>query len=203
MPRKVDADERRRHVVEALFRVAVRDGLARASLRTVADEAGLNIGSLRHYFASQSDLMRFAMRAMLEQVGERVRHGLADLAGQRDAPAAQRIRTAGKLLGELLPLDDVRRAEVTVFLDFAALARTRPDLHDLADEAARGSRTAVRRILAYVTGLSPRARALDVETERLLSLLDGLGINAVLHPDLVTADDAVRVVDAHLRALAR
>ncbi|MEI5134937.1 TetR family transcriptional regulator [Streptomyces libani] len=57
MPKQVDREARRREVVDALFRVAVRDGLQRASLRAVADEARLNIGSVRHYFAGQEELM--------------------------------------------------------------------------------------------------------------------------------------------------
>ncbi|TDP96735.1 TetR/AcrR family transcriptional regulator [Labedaea rhizosphaerae] len=192
MPKKVDAEARRREVVEALFRVAVREGLARASLRTVADEAQLNIGSLRHYFDSQLELMRFAMRAMLDRVAARVQARLdrLDPAEQRD----ERVRDAVALLAELLPLDETRRDEVTVFVDFAALSRTNPDLRDLAAEAAAGTRGAARAVLAHVTGTAPST----TEVERLTSLVDGLGLNAVLHPDLVSSADAERVLTAHL-----
>ncbi|MEK8143280.1 TetR family transcriptional regulator [Streptomyces sp. M10(2022)] len=68
----MDPDARRRTVVDALFRVVVRDGLQRTSLRAVADEAELNIGSLRHYFASQQELMGFAMQSMLDRLGSRL-----------------------------------------------------------------------------------------------------------------------------------
>lgn len=195
MPRKVDADARRQEVVAALYRVAVRDGLARVSLRTVADEARLNIGSLRHYFDSQPELMRFAMRTMLDRVAERVRvrlDALDDAASRR-----ARVDAAVALLAELLPMDEARRDEVTVFLDFAALARTRPELYDLAAEAAAGTRGAARRVLASVTGARPDAAAVEL----LTSLVDGLGINAVLHPDLVTPARAEKVLRGHLTAL--
>ncbi|MGH3548110.1 MAG: hypothetical protein ACRDQU_08350 [Pseudonocardiaceae bacterium] len=43
----------------------VRSGLQQASLRAVADEATLNLGSVRHYFDNQQELMRFAMQSML------------------------------------------------------------------------------------------------------------------------------------------
>jgi AcrR family transcriptional regulator len=191
MPRKVDAVARRHEVVEALFRVAVRDGLARVSLRTVADEAQLNIGSLRHYFDSQLELMRFAMRAMLDRVAQRVRVRLALLDRTRRAPTAERVREAVALLSELLPLDEARRGEVTVFVDFAALSRTRPELHDLA---------AARQVLAYLAGTGTDPATLAVEAERLTSLVDGLGLNAVLHPDLVAPADTERVLTAHLTA---
>ncbi|HEY3506110.1 MAG TPA: TetR family transcriptional regulator C-terminal domain-containing protein [Actinocatenispora sp.] len=195
MPRKVDAAARRQEVVAALYRVAVRDGLARVSLRTVADEARLNIGSVRHYFDSQPELMRTAMRTMLDRVADRVRVRLTAL--DVAAPPRARVAAAVALLAELLPLDQTRRDEVTVFLDFAALARTSPELYDLAAEAAAGTRGAARRVLAHVTGARPDA----VAVETLTSLVDGLGINAVLHPDLVTAARAEKVLHAHLAAL--
>ena len=195
MPKKVDAFARRQEVVEALFRVAVREGLARVSLRTVADEARLNIGSLRHYFDSQPDLMRFAMRAMLDRVAARVQARL-DRLDPSDS-RAERVRNAVALLAELLPLDEARRDEVTVFVDFAALSRTNPGLRDLAAEAAAGTRGAAREVLAYVTGSAPST----TEVERLTSLVDGLGLNAVLHPDLVSTTDTERVLTAHLAAL--
>ena len=191
----MDAEARRHAVVEALFRVAVREGLARVSLRTVADEAQLNIGSLRHYFDSQPELMRFAMRAMLDRVAARVQVRLDRLDPARSA--AQRIRDAVALLAELLPLDDARRDEVTVFVDFAALSRTSPDLRDLATEAATGTRGAAREVLAHVTGTEPST----VEVERLTSLVDGLGLNAVVHPGLVSPADTERVLTTHLSSL--
>ena len=55
--------------------------------------------------------------------------------------------SALRLLDELLPLDDTRRAEITVFLEFATAARTDPALDHLAREAAAGTRTLVRRVL--------------------------------------------------------
>ena len=49
--------------------------------------------------------------------------------------------SALRLLEELLPLDDIRRAEITVFLEFATAARTDPALDHLAREAAASTRT--------------------------------------------------------------
>ncbi|GIJ44345.1 TetR family transcriptional regulator [Virgisporangium aliadipatigenens] len=203
MPKQVDPDARRADVVDALFRVALREGLPRVSLRTVAAEAELNIGSLRHYFASQPELMRFAMSAMLDRVAARLMRRVAAAAEAGDDPEALRAR-AVEMFGELLPLDDARRAELMIFLDFSAAARTDPDLADLARTAARGARALVRRVL----GRLARAGAirsdvdLDLETERLTALLDGLGVNAALHPDLVDADTCLAVVRTHLRHLA-
>ena len=205
VPKQIDPSLRRLDVVDAVFRVVVRDGLERASLRTVADEAGLNIGSVRHYFASQQDLMRFAMQAMLDRVSARLlaRIGeIGDVGALR--PAEQRHRAAG-VLGELLPLDDQRRAEATVFIDFVTAARTNATFADLADRAARGTRTLVRQILARLQATGG-VRAdldldLDVETERLTALLDGLSLNGILYPGIATPDMCAAALRTHLDSL--
>ncbi|WP_433444826.1 TetR/AcrR family transcriptional regulator [Nonomuraea sp. CA-141351] len=200
----VDPVERRREVVDALFRVVVRDGLQRASLRTVASEAGLNIGSLRHYFATQEELMRFAMTSMIERVTERLRAAVEEAGDLAALSAEELLELSARLLGELLPLDERRRAEVTVFLDFAAASRTDPALRDLARQVAVGTREFVSRVLERleVRGTLRRGLRLDLETERLSSLVDGLGMNAVLRPELVSGHDCLQVVRAHLGALA-
>jgi AcrR family transcriptional regulator len=199
MPKVVDPSERRREVVDALFRVVVRDGLQRASLRTVAAEAGLNIGSLRHYFATHQELMRFAMNSMIERVAGRLLAAIEDAGDLAALSPQERLELCVHLLGELLPLDEARRVEVTVFLDFAAASRTDPALRDLAARAAVGTRAFVRRLLQQLE--RPGLR-LDVETERLSSLVDGLGLNAVLHPELVSGPDCLESVRAHLASLA-
>jgi AcrR family transcriptional regulator len=89
-------------------------------VRNVAREAGLSMGSLRHYFASQSELLCFAM----ELVGDRARARVAAL-----EPAADPRRRAEQLLAELVPLDDERRAESEVWLAFTG--------HALVDPAQR------------------------------------------------------------------
>ncbi|MEU6721983.1 TetR family transcriptional regulator C-terminal domain-containing protein [Nonomuraea sp. NPDC046802] len=204
MPKVVDPVERRHAVVDALFRVVVRDGLQRASLRTVAAEAQLNIGSLRHYFATHEELTRFAMASMIERVGGRLRASVDEAGDLAALPPADLLELAVRLLGELLPIDESRRAEVTVFLDFAAASRTDPALRDLAERAAVGMRGFVRLVLERLgsrDALRPGVR-IDVETERLASLVDGLGMNAVLHPELVSASDCLDILRAHLGALA-
>ncbi|GAA0313118.1 TetR/AcrR family transcriptional regulator [Streptomyces polychromogenes] len=204
MPKYVDPEARRRDVVDALFRVVVRDGLQRTSLRAVADEAGLNIGSLRHYFASQRELMDFAMQSMLDRLGARLVRHVEEIGALERHPGPERLRLAVGLLAELLPLDETRRAEVAVFLDFSTAARTSPEFAGLARRTAVGARELVRRVLGRLdaTGTLRPGLDLDAETERLTALLDGLGMSAVLHPDLLGAETCLAVLRGHVGDLA-
>ena len=56
MPARIDAEERRHIVIEAAFRMIVAEGLEGLTLRKVAVEADLNIGSVRHFFDGRDDL---------------------------------------------------------------------------------------------------------------------------------------------------
>ncbi|MDP8952326.1 MAG: TetR family transcriptional regulator, partial [Actinomycetota bacterium] len=72
MPKVVDSDARRTQIAEAVWRVILRGGLERASVRNVAREAGLSMGSLRHYFGTQAELPAFAMQLVTERVRGRI-----------------------------------------------------------------------------------------------------------------------------------
>lgn len=204
MPRKIDAGARRGDVVEALFRVAVREGLPRVSLRTVAAEAQLNIGSLRHYFSTQQELMELAMRAMIDRVQARVAERAEHLRLHPAQTVEERLRWAQDVLSELLPVDGTRRAEVMIFLDFVVFARTKPEFRGLAVEVATRTRKFVHRVLVHLGehGTLRDGLDLDIETERLTSLLDGLSLNAVLYPELLPARRCLSTLRAQLDALA-
>ncbi|MGO1312616.1 MAG: TetR/AcrR family transcriptional regulator, partial [Brevibacterium aurantiacum] len=107
MPKLIDHESRREEIAAAAWRVIVRDGVAGASVRSVAAEAGLSVGSLRHVFASQSQLLAFAMKLVIDRAGERVR---------RLPRAPSPLESAEAIAEELLPLDEDRRLEMEVYL---------------------------------------------------------------------------------------
>jgi AcrR family transcriptional regulator len=183
---------RRQELAEAVFRVIRRDGLEQASVRNVAREAGLSMGSLRHYFASQSELMVFAFRTVIDRIESR-------LAGLEPEPDPR--RRAERALAELLPLDDERRAENEVWLAFNARAMVDPALGALRDEAYDALRAGCQ---AMVTDLSAAGLAptdVRAEAERLHALLDGLAVHAATRPDIHTAESLTAAVAHHLDTL--
>ncbi|RBQ11677.1 TetR family transcriptional regulator [Spongiactinospora rosea] len=204
MPKIVDPDERRRAVAEAVFRVVGREGLEQASLRNVAAEAGLAIGSVRHYFAGHTELMVFAMREMSGRLMARLTvHADRLLNPPTPLPPAERRETVVRMLAELLPLDDQRRAEVIVWLSFVAAARTRPELRTHADELYDGLLTLTTRILQGAHRdyrLHPNT---DIPTEarRLCALIDGLALEAAFHPTRLDTPTMLTVLRTHLTTL--
>jgi AcrR family transcriptional regulator len=189
MPKVVDARLRRRELAEAVWRVVRRDGLDQASVRNVAREAGLSMGSLRHYFTSQSELMTFALRMVIDRIEQRI----AAVDPDRDPR-----RHAARVLEELLPLDEERRAENEVWLAFTARAMTDPELRALRDEGYEKLRAGCRGVVA---GLLDPGRDLEWEATRLHALLDGLAVHAAMRPDVDTPDAMRAVIAGHLAEL--
>ena len=189
MPRVVDPAERRALIGEAVWRVILRDGLERASVRNVAREAGLSMGSLRHYFTSQADLMAFSMELVIERVRRRT-----EALPPGDAAAA---------LAEALPLDAERRAEAEVWLAFTARARVEPSLREVytrMDEALRGL---CAQVVAGLAGGRLDEAAAARETEALYALIDGLALHAVMGSGRAADPEvAMAAVRRHLERLA-
>ncbi|MFI6102031.1 TetR/AcrR family transcriptional regulator [Lentzea sp. NPDC051213] len=197
-PRVVDAAARRQAVAEAVFRVVVRDGVEQASLRNVALEASLAIGSIRHYFDSHDDMIIFAVEALIHSIDQRVVAHVQSLEDRTDLR-----RPAERVLSEILPLDDRRRDEAVLWLAFATAARTRPSLLPHAERLYDGVRALSGRALTVMAEAGTVAAGLDIalETERLASLLNGLTVDGVLHPDRMTPDLTVSLLRKHLDSL--
>ncbi|MBM7489366.1 AcrR family transcriptional regulator [Micromonospora luteifusca] len=203
MPKIVDPQERRRAVADAVHTVVARYGLEAATLRNVADEAGLAVGSVRHYFTDHDELMIFAVQEHGRRVGERVWAHAERLLGGSGGSRDERRRRTEELLAEFLPLDDVRRDEVLLRHTFSTAARTRPSLLTHAEAMQQTLQKLVLRTLqgAQASGGLPADLDVDLETVRLRALLDGLGLQAVLFPRRFTPDLLRAVLRRHLDSL--
>ncbi|MGP9680803.1 MULTISPECIES: TetR/AcrR family transcriptional regulator [unclassified Brachybacterium] len=198
MPKIVNPEERRRAIVEAVFVVVARDGLARASLRSIAAEAGLAIGSVRHYCGSQQEIRELAVEALSTGFEDRFRAHLADLPAVQ-AGALSRRALAQRALEELLPLDERRRSEMAVSLEFTVAARTDPSVGPQVARLRRGMVMVVARILAGLEQAQALREGVQVEVEidRLAALLDGLALRG-LDPEELSPQRARDVLVRHL-----
>ena len=208
MPKFVDAALRRQEVVEAVFRIVAADGLERASLREVADEAELAVGSVRHYFASSDELLAHSFGVVVDRIAGRLDTAEARLA--ETAPGSAEHRTAVlTLLGELLPLDEERAVDACVWMAFKNAARTRPFLVPEADRSHRTVAAVVGRLMMDLAATQgdddgaggPDRQQLVTEAERLLATLDGLTMHALLQPEWMTEQMCHDVLEAHLASL--
>lgn len=193
MPRLIDHDDRNGEIAAAAFRVLARDGLAGLSVRRVADEAGIATASFRRAFPTQDALRRFCFERIQRAVATRL------LAVEGDGR-----ERALRWMRELLPLDEVRRTELLVQLQLSRLALTDESLAGNAQDLHNG----VRRVCAAVlqglseSGLLDASLDIDLETERLHALLDGLALHLLWSTSDEPADHAERVLARHLDTLS-
>ncbi|MEP7762344.1 TetR family transcriptional regulator C-terminal domain-containing protein [Sanguibacter sp. 25GB23B1] len=194
MPKLIDHSAREVEVAEAAWRVLVRDGPTRLSVRNVAAEAGLATGSLRRSFPTQDALRVFA----LELVSRRVRRRLEALTEQDTVRAT--VRT---YLEQILPLDDDRRVEMEVFLAIGTLALTDPGLRPAYDDAHAGLAHLCESTLRALVGSGEGYAAPDLamEARRTHALVDGLALHLVRQPPGGSTSWARDVLDAHLDSL--
>jgi AcrR family transcriptional regulator len=211
VPKFVDAVIRRQEIVDAVFRIIATDGLERASLREVADEAQLAVGSVRHYFASSDELLTHAFAVVVDRIVGRLTAADSRLGDTPPASGEQHAAVLA-LLGELLPLNEERAVDACVWMAFKNAARTRPFL---AAEADRSHRAVAAVVGGLILGLAEaesagadHAAVLDqqvlvTEAELLLAVLDGLTMHALLQPEWMTALMCRDVLEAHLEGLNR
>jgi AcrR family transcriptional regulator len=194
MPKRVDHDERRREIADALLRVAASRGLHTAGFREVAAEAGVSVRLVQYYFDTKERLLLFGLRRVGERFAQRVPPRLA-AAGP---PPAGRERIEFVLLATL-PLDEESRPLYIVYAQYFALALTDPVLAAQpysADPDAVESWLIEQLGACQAAGRLPPDHDLADEAFAILALTVGLG-NAVL-AGRRSADDARRVLARHL-----
>src|SRR6516225_2335990 len=116
MPKIVDWDARRDEILSATWRVIARDGIARATIRAIAREAGCSRGILAHYFDDKADIL-----------------GSALVMSHRRVVTRMEARAAGLtvIMLEALPLDDERDLEAQIEISFWGRALGNPALRRL------------------------------------------------------------------------
>jgi AcrR family transcriptional regulator len=194
MPKRVNHETRRRQLAEAAWRVIRREGLEGASVRNIAREAGMSLGSLRHYFASQNELLAFA----LNMVGERIRERIEHLSLGRDLR-----RDIETIIGQTLPLDEERATESIIWLAFLGRSMTDPALGELAASAHEQLYGLFRRLTEAMVrfGLLPPDADAELEARRLHAIVDGLALHAVSSRGAVSPETVRRVISYHLDRL--
>jgi len=195
VPRLIDHDGRRDEIAEAVWRIVARDGVSAVSIRDVATEAGLAVGSVRHVFGSKAELLEYSMALVHERVAQRVQAHFV-----RKDPR----KLAEAVLSEMLPLDDRRRVEMAVNMAVVAESPSHPSLRRVSLDAQHAIAGACSAVLEILQSHNLIRADIDLayETDRLHALIDGLALHALtatrkdLRPKKVLG-----VLQAHLAAL--
>ncbi|MEZ5085247.1 MAG: TetR family transcriptional regulator C-terminal domain-containing protein [Tessaracoccus sp.] len=194
MPARIDPAKRRQQVIEAAFRLVVAEGIEGVSLRKVADESGLNIGSVRHYFDGHHDLLAAAAEEAGHRMGRRLaEHPAEKLRGLRGAMALDALQA---LVEAVMPIDEERRDEAIVVVELIMASRTRPVFAVMAERMAADLISVLRDALDAL-GLADT----DLVAAQISAVIGGLTIDAVTPHGALGVDRIRAVLRAHLRTL--
>ncbi len=194
MPKEVDHDARRAELLEAVWRVVVRDGLEGATVRGMAEETGWSSGVLAHYFKDKDDILDSAVRLAYQRIDAR---RAVQLKGVRGLTALR------LLVLDNLPLDAERELETKFVINYWGRAIRdpagvpspppgRPTLIGLLTEAVKEAQTDGE--------ITDERRAEDI-AELLHSLIDGYSLHALLDPRRLSPKRQVALIDQELERL--
>lgn len=197
MPKIVDHEERRRNIAEAVYRLIGAEGMDAVSLRDVAKEAGVSMGSVQHYFKTKDDMLLFALSYMRERILPRLQRKLD---GLKNPTIRDKTRAAIMIM---LPLDKESTQEATVNIAFFAnsfgnkgtQAKLRGGYRTLYESARQNLRT------AQASGELRSVDDVDKEAADLFFMVQG-----IIGPTLIGAmskHEAVALVDYKLDQLFR
>ncbi len=194
MPRQVDHDERRKHIVEALWALTVREGLNAVSFRKVALEANVSVRRIQYYFGDKATLLQAALQMLGEQV---VAAGLEAVSQVDPEPTTPQLLRA--VIAAALPTDESSRSTSLLFFSFHVAAITDPAL---ASAQARATKDWT---VPFAAGLIRQAQeqggthdGVEPEREALLLMSAFTGLSLDVLAGNRSADEALTAIDYRL-----
>lgn len=168
----MDKDARKAQLAEAVWQVILDQGISAVSVRTVAERAGVVVGSLRHVFPTRSELVRFSAELMMERVTERL------LATEsRNDPREYALA----IIENVLPLDPDRRAEYEVNLALLAERAAVPGLQRVGLDAHHQLSSLCTRLVEKLVGEAGTPSVASL-ARRLHALIDGVAFHLFHQP---------------------
>jgi AcrR family transcriptional regulator len=191
----VKADERRRQLVAAARRVLGQQGLAGSTLRAVAAEAGVPLGTVHYIFPSKELLLRAVLEDVVDQVSAILAEAADEVSDVETAMLAG-ARSAWDALVKSDPVQQLMQYELTIWAlrtsGMERLARWQYDRYlDVLTNA--WERLAARAKVTYAVPAQELARL-------QLAAADGLILQFLTAPD---ADRAASDLDTITRQLVR
>jgi AcrR family transcriptional regulator len=200
VPKRVDHEERRRQIADALLRTAATRGLHATGMREVAAEAGVSLRLVQYYFGTKEELLLAAMQQLAARFGERAVARFREASGSA-SPARPRDVIAA-ILAEALPADDERRTFHIVYTAYFALSLTDPALAItplVKNSSAVIDVVAAQLRAAQAAGDTPAHLDPDLEAFSLIALSAGLATSVLGGQSSI--QQAQAVIDYHLDRL--
>jgi AcrR family transcriptional regulator len=186
--------ERRIEVANAAWRVIVREGLDRTSMRAIAQELGSSTGVVTHYFRDKEALILFALERVFE-------HVLVEM--QTAAQGKTGIEALEQMICTALPLEMSDKDDWKVWVAFLGYSIGRE--HLVIEHRKRYDllRQFISQELTNLQTANLIRADIDVtlEANALIALVDGIGTGVVIYPGQFSAQQQQYLVRRHISSL--
>jgi AcrR family transcriptional regulator len=184
---------RRLEVAQAAARVIAQHGLADTSMRAIADELGCSVGVLTHHFRNKDEMLLFVHRHIVSEL-----FGSA-LAAAQGHSGLWRIEA---ILLNALPDTAARLERWKTWIELLGPTIRHGALLPMEESENRHFLDGLEHELRVVFGNTPPG-GIDPSREPrvMMSLLDGIAIDAVLHPALYPPETQRWIVRRYVTGL--
>lgn len=193
--RRESEETRREALIVAALDLVAEGGSQAATVRAIADRAGVTPGLIRHYFASKEELTRAAYRRLMERM---TADSAATLGGTATDPLA---RLAGFVSASLRPpvVDPLR---LGLWAGFLNAVRTDPDMKAVHEQNYHSYRDLLQDL---ITALPRVADADQCRADAIAcnAVIDGLWLEGSALPDAFGPGELERIGLAAVGAILR
>ena len=166
---------RRRLLVQTTLRLIADGGVDAVSHRSVAEAAGVPLGSTTYWFPSRQEMVRQALEEFAREETDALRERLAGVLGRR----LSRPRLVDEFTAILAPqLAEEGRWRTRAQYALLQEASRRPELEPVCREWSRAWEEALAEVFA-----SLRAPRPELEARMFLAMLDGMLLGQLAAPD--------------------
>lgn len=194
MPKLIDHETKKLDIAHAAWKIILQEGVGGASVRNIAKEAGITLGALRYYFASQEELLVFTEDLIHATLAERT----SELFMEDLLPQEKILQ----LLIGLLPGNGREEPASEARLIFKLQSKHSGKSFDASRDSIY---QAVKSIMSNLVMLNllKKDTDLSLETDRLYALMDGLAIDAMLRGAESRPGKMRNILQTHLNSICK
>lgn len=193
-PYRRETEERRRDdLIAAALELVSEGGPQAATVRAIADRAGVTSGLIRHYFATKEELTRAAYRRLMDRM-------IADTSAVlQDGPDDPTARLAWFVTASLSP-PVVDPVAVGLWAGFLHGVQRDASMRDIHSSTYLGFRDALQELIA---ALPRQASSAQLRSDAIAcnAVIDGLWLEGSVLPDAFSAGEIVAIGLASVGAI--
>lgn len=186
--------DRRLEVSEAAWRVIVREGLDRTSMRAIAQEMSCTTGVVTHYFRNKEALILFALNQVTERLQVLMQNALENVSG------TERLVV---MLSAFLPIDRQRQEILKVWVAFLGYAVGREKLMAEHQQSAAQLREVIIQELKHLQAEQLIRPDIDpsIESNALLALGNGVSLDSLIQSNRLSVEQQQLVIRRYIEQI--